>query len=362
MNDCDELDLPGDDYLWDRRAPVDAEIAALERGLARYGWRARTAVAPTPALSLPEQAHRRRRRVLLASAAAVAALAICAGGWFWHRLQWPPAQPWPLTALSGPVRIDGHAAGDAAQLAPGSVLETGRGASVRLRAARIGELALGPDSRFSLVETRSGHHRVRLQRGRLWARVWAPPGSFGVDTAAAGVYDLGCEFVLETDAGGRGRLTVQSGWVAIESGVHEVLVPQGARVALRGDGAPGIPYDLGASADFVAALLELDRMGRGARADSAAVRRLLAAARPQDAISLLSLLKRYPHLARGPLFDRLATLMPADAGVTRASVRTRGAAALDPWWRALPYPRAKQWWLQWPDAFAGTAPPPQWRE
>ena len=49
--------------------------------------------------------------------------------------------------------------------------------------------------------------------------------------------------------------------------------------------------------------------------------------------------------------EDLAALMPADARVTRAALRERGAHALSPWWNALPYPRMKRWWMHWPDAF-----------
>ena len=48
----------------------------------------------------------------------------------------------------------------------------------------------------------------------------------------------------------------------------------------------------------------------------------------------------------------LAQIMPAQAGVAREDLRAQGTDALRPWWNALPYPRIKRWWLQWPDAFA----------
>lgn len=343
-----------DDYLWDRSGPVDAEIARLERLLAPCGLRGERMNRASAPLSRTKVPHARRRaswRVALASAAMVGALAIGITGWYRHRLQWPEGQPWQLSEVSGDARIDGRAAGSVSSLAPGSMLETGDGASVRLRAARLGEVVLGEDSRFTLVETRSGHHRMRLEHGSLWARVWAPPGALGVGTPSGDVLDLGCEFVLKMDAAGNGQLTVRSGWVQIDNGWWEVLVPQGARVELRGSDPPGTPYDLGASAAFVAALHDIDAQGRDVAADGEAVRRLVAASRPRDAISLLSLLKQYPQLGDGRVFDRTAQLMPGDAKVTREDFRRHGGDALNPWWSSLPYPRMKRWWMKWPDAF-----------
>jgi hypothetical protein len=347
-----------DDYLWDRSGPADPAIVALEETLAAYGLRKGLRVAhgrrhgSSPPLHATRVSRRRSPwRVAIAAVAAVVLL-LGAGGWYQYRLLWPQAQPWEVTSISGEVRVDGLVVDSIASLAPGSVLETGA-ATVRLQAARIGEVVVGEGSRFEILQTRSGFHRTQLRRGHLWARVWAPPGAFGVATPAGDIYDLGCEFLLRTDADGSGQLTVRSGWVQIDSGWREVLVPQGARIDFRAGGEPGIPYDLGARGEFLAALRDLDAQGRTVAADGDAVRRLLAAARPQDAISLLSLLQAHPRLADGPLYDRLAGLMPADALVTRAAIRAQGAQALSPWWDRLPYPRIKRWWLQWPDAFAG---------
>jgi hypothetical protein len=347
-----------DDYLWDRSGSVDPQIARLECVLAPYALRAGRGVYTSASLSRAQVSHARHRsrwRAVLASAAVLAMFAVGIAGWYQHRLQWPAGQPWQLSALNGEARIDGRAAIGMKTLAPGSVLETGNGGSASMRAARIGQVALGENSRFSLIETRTGRHRLQLEYGSLWARVWAPPGALGVSMPTAEVWDLGCEFVLKTDAAGYGQLIVRSGWVQIDNGHWEILVPQNARVELRGKQMPGTPYDVGASAAFVAALRKIDAQGGSTAADGDAVRRLVAASRPQDAISLLLLLKRYPQLGDGPVFDRMVQLMPADATVTREALRARGTDALDPWWDSLPYPRMKRWWMQWPDAFGTQA-------
>lgn len=348
-----------DDYLWDRSGPVDNEVAGLERRLAPLAWqpRQRAVATPTPVVRIGGGRWLRRARRALVAVAALVLVALGTQVWYAHRLQWPAAQPWRISAVDGGVTVGGKALTAGGWLEPGAVLETSKGASARLRIARIGEMVLGGDSRFALVETRDGRHRTRLQRGTLWARVWAPPGSFGVSTPGGDVFDLGCEFVLQAREDGSGSLTVRSGWVQIDNAWREVLVPEGARVEFGVRGEPGIPHDLGASADFVAALRTLHAQGRRTDADGPTVHALVAASRPQDAISLLYLLQFHPHLADGPVFDRMAQIMPAQARVAREDLRAQGTDALRPWWNALPYPRIKRWWLQWPDAFAtGKAP------
>ena len=241
------------DYLWDRSGPVDLEVARLERLLRGYAH----ADAPRRTLSVsPRKPVARPRRRWRSAFAAAAMLAVCVVGmrvWYQQRLQWDAGAPWQVVAQTGDVRIDGRKQ-QAHALPLDGTLETGANAMTRLRAAGIGEVAIGQGSRLRLVETRTGRHRVQLEQGSLWARVWAPPGQFGVGVAGAEVIDLGCEFLLKVDADGNGSLSVLSGWVQVDNLRREVLVPQGARVRIHGDGAAGTPHAHSASAAFIAAL------------------------------------------------------------------------------------------------------------
>ena len=221
MNNAPERD---DDYLWDRSGPVDADVAELERRLAPQAWKPRHRVIARPRRTAPHARRRRPWRFVVASAAAAAMLALGLQAWVAYRLHWPTAQPWRITATEGPVTMAGVTASAAGALAPGVLLETGDGATARLQVARIGEMILGEGSRFELVETGDGRHRARLQRGSLWARIWAPPGAFGVSTPAGEVFDLGCEFLLQAEQDGSGALTVRSGWVQVDNLRREVLV------------------------------------------------------------------------------------------------------------------------------------------
>ena len=337
------------DYLWDRTGPVDLEVARLERLLrghahADVARRARVATPPKPVVRV----RRRGWRIAFAAAAMLAVCAIGAGAWFQHRLHWEAGEPWRVLAQQGDVRIDGRSQ-QASTLTLDGTLETGTNAMTRLRAAGIGEVAIGAGSRVRLVETRTGRHRVQLEQGSLWARVWAPPGQFGVGVAGAEVIDLGCEFLLKVDADGNGSMSVLSGWVQVDNLRREVLVPQGTRVRVNGDGAAGTPHAFSASPAFVAALEAIDARNGTVDADGEDIRRLIAESRQQDAISLLVLLRDYPQLAEGPMFERLAILLPTPLA-TRDAWRGDRMAVLNTWWDALPYPRVKRWWTQWPDA------------
>ena len=79
-----------------------------------------------------------------------------------------------------------------------------------------------------LLETQPTEHRLELARGKMSARIWAPPRLFFVDTPSAVAADLGCAYTLEVDDQGASLLQVTSGWVALELKDRESMVPAGA--------------------------------------------------------------------------------------------------------------------------------------
>lgn len=334
---------PHDDWLWDGRGTPDPDIARLRETLAPLAW----SPARPPRVVATRAPRRWRMPVRLALAACLAGV-VTVGAWWQYRLRWPDGAAWTVVATQGDVT--GTSTEGLASWAVGNDLITGANGRARIRVARIGVLDVAPGSWLRLEETRSGRHRIALRQGEVRARVWAPPYRFGMALSRSELWDLGCEFTLRADAQGNGELIVHSGWVQFDDGAAETLVPQGARVRLA-DGAPsGSPHDLGASPAFIAALREVDAHADDMPASDPRILRLIAASRPQDAITLVSLAQHHPHLAAGPLHDRLRALLP-DAPVVARGAAVRGEpGALDPWWDALPYPRAKQWWWHWRDA------------
>jgi hypothetical protein len=328
-----------DDPLWNPAAAGDADLRRLRTLLAPYGAAARGIGEWKPQAAARA---RRWRRAAMGLAACLAASLVLYAGYAW-RLAWSDGRPW---------RIEASAA-TPARLAPGATLQTGAQESLTVAVARIGSLRLSPQSALRLVQTRSGQHRVALDRGHLRARIWAPPGYFGVDAGAAELVDLGCDFDVWKDADGRGRVYVRSGWVAYRLGAQEVLLPSGfamdfdarrAWTPLRPAAAPG----------FVHAVRELERILEGAmdaHAAEDAAGRVASAATDADAFTLLSLLTRHPSLARGALYPRLARALSvaADDSAHRGAWLAGDASAIEAWWQRMPT-QPKHWWSNWADA------------
>jgi hypothetical protein len=322
-----------DDYLWDGSGEADPEVVRLEQLLGRHRHRA--------PLRLPSP---RRNRVWLAVAAALVLVAGAVVAAYYARLHWTPNKPWRVIAVSGTARAGGRLLAQRDRLAVGETLRTDSRSTVSLRVARIGELRVGPSSEVTLTETRPGAHRMTLVRGTMYARLWAPPFYFGVRTPAGLASDIGCEFVLRYD-GHSGVVRVLSGWVDFDGPMHSALIPGGAVAELREGRGPGTPYYEDASVEFRTALRVVDEN----YSDEAALRRLLAAARPRDAMTLLHLYEQESLPDEAVLVDRMLQLAPPPPNVTREGLLRGDDQMRYEYRQFLGLGSIKKWWLQWRD-------------
>jgi hypothetical protein len=278
-------------------------LSDLERALddcrPAAGWVSGWSVRPVYAVAAA---------LLLVAAAALSALSV----------SWLAARPAPWDV----VRLDAHG-WRTARLTIGDWIETGAGATARMRIGEIGTVDVAPGTRVRLLEARPDEHRLQLAHGLISAEIVAPPRVFFVETPASTVVDLGCAYTMEVDEEGTGELRVTEGWASLEWHDRESLVPAGASAATRPDVGPGTPAFDDASERLREALLEIDFGPPDAVA--AALDIVLAEARDRDTLTLWHLLSRVESVQRILVFERMSELAPLPAGVVREQ-----ALALDP--------------------------------
>jgi ferric-dicitrate binding protein FerR (iron transport regulator) len=323
----------GDDYLWDRSGDEpDPEVAGLEQLLGGLAHDA--PLAPLP----PRRPSRRRPWAaaigVLAVAAAVIAIVLATRGG--SRAGVPVAVA-GCADRGGPgfrfaVHGDGARCGGepttAGVLPPGAWLETGAGAEAAVRIADLGDVTLYGDSRLRAVATGPRQHRLELARGKLRAKVDAPPRLFVVDTPAAAAVDLGCAYELEVDERGQTRLFVTMGVVSLEGGGHAAYVPAGVEVETVG-GGPGTPVRRAASPALRDAVTRFDHGEARALAD------IVSGSGECDTITLWNLLARTDGDGRRAVFGRLDALAIRPEWVLDRDVLAGAPEALEAWRRDL---------------------------
>jgi hypothetical protein len=332
-----------DDYLWDGSGEPDPEIQKVESALAKF--RHQGGAPEFPEITAAPQPRFWQRlmpsRWPFGLAAATATiLFIAAFGILWSS-QKPSATSgtgWDVESLAGTPQVESNAFGGtagAAKLGVGQTLVTDGHSKANISIADIGTVNVEPNTRLRLVAGGHGHNRLALDRGTIHAFIWALPGEFTVDTPSAIAVDLGCSYTLQVDDSGAGILRTKLGWVGFKLDGHEAFIPAGAVCATRPKLGPGTPYFEDAPESFREALSKFDFAANAPEDRSAELNKILAEARQRDALTVWHLLARVDESQRGPVYDRLATLVPPPSGVSRDGVLRLDQKMLDLWWNQL---------------------------
>lgn len=229
---------------------------------------------------------------------------------------------WNLETLAGAPKIGDVAAGD--KISVGQMLETDSGSRARISVADIGTVDVSPNSRVKFVATGKNEHRLSLERGKMHAKIFAPPRLFVVDTPSAKAVDLGCEYTLDVDKSGGSLLHVTGGFVALERNGRESIVPAGMMCRVRSGKGLGTPFSADATETFRNALDRFDFSG-------GSIEPVLADSDFYDMVTLWHLLSRVKKDERGAVFDTLAEHVKPPASVTRDGVIALDKEMLEAW-------------------------------
>jgi hypothetical protein len=335
-------DESSNDYLWDRSGAPDAFVRDLESLLEPYRFDQPIRVAPGVST---------RRWIAYATVMATAAVILFVAYVALLPVFGQPGPAWRVAVLAGHPFLSGQAMTGSGTLAAGGVVETDAASRAEIRAGRVGRIEVQPGSRVRLVSTGRGGHRLGVDRGRIAARLWSPPFTFGFTTPAAEAFDVGCAFTMDVDDRGTSTVRVTSGWVQLETLDRQQLIPEGATAIAEIGKRIGTPFFDDASVAFKRALHAFDVDALTAAQRTEVLAALLAEARRQDVYTLLRLNRDLTPSERGAFYDRVVLLRPPPTGVTRTGIMTNDGAMLEAWRRTLGFPEVKRWWLHWTDAF-----------
>lgn len=267
-----------------------------------------------------------------AAVAAVLILIALVGVWFLREKEVVPngVASWEVQKVNGTVRIGSSDLAEKGELPVGQWLETDGESCAQVKVANIGHVEIESNTRIRLVQTNPTEHRLELERGKLSARIWAPPRLFFVDTPSAVAADIGCAYTLQVDDAGASLLRVTSGWVALELKDRESMVPAGAACETRPGVGPGTPYFEDSSSEFRESLKKVDfDSDEGTR--SRALSKMLSHSRKRDTLTLWHLIPRVEGEERGKVYDKIASFAQPPNGVTREGVLQLNGEMMELW-------------------------------
>ena len=264
------------------------------------------------------------------AAAAVVIMALGFGAWWFYRTPSIHHQTWRVTRLDGTPRIGSSGISNDGRLGVGQWLETDATSRAEIAVGSIGNVEIDENTRVRLVANQPTEHRLELARGKMSARIWAPPRLFFVDTPSAVAADLGCAYTLEVGDDGGSLLRVTSGWVALQLKDRESIVPAGASCETRPGIGPGTPYFEDAPSVFREALQKIDFDG-DAGSRRAALVTILAWARTRDTLTLWHLLPRFDGEDRVRVYEKMVALVPPPPHLDREAVLQLDEKQLESW-------------------------------
>ena len=341
--DPEKEKMTREDYLWDASGTPDPEIQRLESLLADFRQAGRDLVLPAEIPAAP----RKLRGLLIPMLsfprlAAAAAILLALGATLFFSLRpkhVPDAGPaWDVANLQGAPQIGAEVIANdrtAAKLHVGQTITTNGDSRASLSQADLGEIRIEPNSRVRLVQTDPGRKRIQLDVGTIHAAIWAPPGTFVVDTPSAVAIDLGCAYTLQVAPDGSGTIRTTLGWVGFHLNGRDSFIPAGAMCSTRPQLGPGTPYFEDSTPAFREAIAQFDSSRQNSASRSNALVKILSEARAQDALSLWHLLPRTTGPERAQVYARFAALVPPPKGVTRSGVLNLDQSMLDLWWNSL---------------------------
>jgi hypothetical protein len=249
---------------------------------------------------------------------------------------------WKVERLAGLPRVGGATLQGEGLLRVGQTLETDSESQAQLSVGEIGYVDVLPGSIVRLERNSSTEHRMSLDRGKIEARIFAPPRLFFVSTPSATAVDLGCAYTLEMDEAGNGFVQVKLGWVGFESNGLESLIPAGAACVTRKATGPGTPFFQDASEELKTAVERFDTAGQ--RESDLLV--ILKEARKRDSLTLWHLLTRVDVGHRGAVYDKLLGYVNPPNIVTREGILRLDRQMIEAWWDNLGLGETN-WWKLW---------------
>jgi FecR protein len=351
QTDPEKEKMMDENYLWDASGEPDPEIQRLESLLAAFRHADHALALPAEMPMAPRKFHAVLVQMfsLPRPAAAVAILLVLVVTIFFYlRPHHPPeAGPaWDVATLQGAPQIGTKAI--AANQGPGKLhvgqtLVTNGDSRASLSQSDLGEIRIDPNSRVRLVQTDANRKRIQLDVGTIHASIWAPPGTFVVDTPSAVAVDLGCTYTLQVAPDGSGTIRTTLGWVGFHLNGRDSFIPAGAMCSTRPELGPGIPYFEDATPAFREAIAQFNSSPQDSPARSGALATILAGARVRDGLSLWHLLSRTTGPERAQVYARFAALVPPPEGVTRSGILDLDQSMLDLWWNSLGLGEISTW-------------------
>lgn len=242
------------------------------------------------------------------------------------------APSWKVYKLSGNPKLNSQTIAEPEDLNGGDILTTDQNSQARIEFFDEGEIIVKPDSR--LIK-RNDDYEFELAYGSVGVNKFNARKFFAVFTPSVTIKDyyMGGEYELVVGKDGNVEVKNIEGWLILQKGVQEVILPQMYYCRAFNDRGIGVPVRMNAGELLKKAVFEFNMSGQPEEAFTA----IILNSGKSDAVTLWHLIQKTEASRRAAVFDKLVQLAPLPEGVTREGILSLDKNMLQKWLNEIEY-------------------------
>jgi len=222
---------------------------------------------------------------------------------------------WSVSILSGFPKVNDVPASQYGALMNGEVIKTGESSSAKLVIQKGGTLKIYSNTSFKRLDDeysgvlRYGKIKVNTEGAREKLTLQIP------STIIKDLY-IGSQYYVEVDDRGNSQISLKRGWLQIDSGDDEIIIPQKYKLNILNGFGAGVPYYRKAKPEYITLLDEYLFSGK----KDVMLNAIIEASTEKETITLWNLLQRVNPGQREMVYNKLLELAPHSNVLTKEDV------------------------------------------
>jgi DNA-directed RNA polymerase specialized sigma24 family protein len=234
--------------------------------------------------------------------------------------------PWTIVIKSGSPQLNDQIIAGNTEINNGDILQTNDFSVATLELLDVGTIEV---LESTTIERLGGSYSAKLIRGKIIVNTDGAEDFLHVEISQAAIieFNLGSNYILQTDGGGNSTIELIDGWLQLISGETEFIFPGGYDLKiLKGSGA-GLPFHNSSTSEFIN-LLEEYLFGR--KSDNT-LNVIIESSSAKDGITLWNLFRIVKPGQRQAVYDKLYELFPHPDEINREDILTLDEDMLYVW-------------------------------
>ncbi|MFA7287556.1 MAG: hypothetical protein WC055_01620 [Melioribacteraceae bacterium] len=238
--------------------------------------------------------------------------------------------PWKIKSEVGTYLINGKES-KSNKLDINNSIQTENDSKLIINVPRTGTIRMESNSTVSLLKAKSGDNVIYFKSGSLKIVTNADLPDFKIKFTNFDLIDYGASYTVTFDDFNNIDLLVEFGYVGIRKADSEIFINEKYSCKIVNRKIVSTPFRTDAPREFIDLILSYEKSEN----TTELLDNISNKARPEDALTLLELLKKVSAVDRQILFQSISNFFPPPIGVTRIGIMRLDPDMLQLWWEDI---------------------------